>query len=468
MSSEPTPVTKSRPDPLGAAWRFLAAPQALMAWLGLLALALAFAAFQTKLSTQMLNPSAGWLATSPSSAGQPNTFWLALESFDLFHSLWFYGLIALIMLSLLVRAVDSAEFAWRANIRREWTAEAFGSWGAGRAQHAIASAQEPDIALKTIQTHLVTKGYRWFSIPGLAWPNAVACHRPAALWARPMAYGAALAVLVGVAILSQRGWQHDDWQPSPGQTVAVGYGLPYEVQFQEFALGEMREGMLPQAHSRVTWRQEGDALKQAQVSSGRPAHWKGVAVRQVGFIPALTMRAWDGDGRLLALQPAGQEPGAPGEIELVFPSVEAQPYILIPALDEAITLALDLDGPQGRPALRAARIAAGEGQAVELGVLSESGTLEGEGLRLDIDLDYRPILRIDHRPGMELVMGGAALLLLCLLVGWLAPAHTLWIAAGPDGQGGSDVYIVTPAFCAAGRGLAQLLNEVKRVLAHHD
>lgn len=463
--SETAMPSNPRPDPLSAAWRFLAAPQTLMAWLGLLALVLALAALQTPLSPPMSNHPEGWLASGRGSAAQTNNLLQAIEPSNAPLSLAFQGLLALTMLSLLVRAVDGAEFAWRACAAGKWTAASLGSWGAGRMQCTIAGGGEPDSAMDAIRSRLGTRGYRWSTVPGLAWPNAVASRRPAALWLRPVAYGAALIALVGISILNLWGWQHEDWQPSPGQTLAVGHGLPYEVQFQEFTLGAVQSGRLPPSVSRVAWLQEGETLKQAQISNGRPSLVDGVAVRQVGFAPVVKMRAWDSEGRLLALQPVGLEPGAPGEIEIGFPSLEAQPYLLIPALDEAITLAFELDE---QPTLRASRIGAGGAQATDLGALHSSGTLEAEGLRLLIDLDYQPILRVDHRPGVGLALGALALVLACLLMGMLAPARILWIAAGPDGQEGSAVQVVAPAFGASGRWLARLTGELGQVVGRHD
>jgi hypothetical protein len=59
--------------------------------------------------------------------------------------------------------------------------------------------------------------------------------------------------------------------------------------------------------------------------------------------------------------------------------------------------------------------------------LYQSGTFFFQGLRLEVHLSYRPILRIAKGFGLAWSLGGLCLALVSLALGWLMPARLVWL-----------------------------------------
>jgi hypothetical protein len=261
-----------------------------------------------------------------------------------------------------------------------------------------------------------------------------------------------LLALIGVLITGTWGWQQQDWRPAPGEGRTVGHGLPYVLRLEDLSLpaeGEEEQGLT----SEIAWLDGGTLVRQDVLEAGRPVRFEGVTVRQLGYVPVVRLRAWDLDGTPLDLQPAGMETAIAGEVEVTFPTSDARPLILIPSLDRFLALDIADECAGGKPSLQVATLSDNGEDMVLLGTLTEAGSLSGDELRIVADLGFRPILRVDRRPAMSLVLAGMILALAAFAVGWLLPPRLVWVASQAGRDGETVVEILVPA---DGRGQRRL------------
>jgi hypothetical protein len=450
---------------LSLLWRFFAAPQALLVLLGLVVFALVLSMVIPQIPPQALEDPQAWLAVQPGILGQRSDLFHALGLFDIHHAFWFHLLLALVGLTLFVWLVESADLAWRAMHRERWTPATFASWGRHAPQIRLSAPHEPQDSLAQLRDLLSQRGYWSVDVSEMSIPNLVAGRRELFFWAEPLVYGALLVVLVGLVIVGNWGWQSRDWQPAPGESWAVGHGTAYAVRLDAFELQQDKEGRLLGYHSDITWLEDGAKVSQDQLAVGRPAMLRGVAVRQVGYVPAVKIRGRDDAGHLLALQAGGEELSASGEVEITIPAPDAQQLLLIPAHDLFLALTFEPLCVGGKPALHVALLRESGAEQQPLAALYESGLVDVENLQFEVDLDYRPILRVDHRPAMGLVVGGLALAVIALAAGWLVPPRLLWIAVGPGEEGSTLIQILALPGARGSWWLPHLADHLREVLA---
>ncbi len=471
MAKEVATSKGTRFDPLSALWRLAAAPQPLLVLMGLLALALVLGSVIPQIPPQAVDDPQAWLAVQSGLFGQRNGLVRALGLFDLYHAFWFRLLLALTGLILFVRAVESAELAWRATRsfqgrgRRAWVTGDLALWRSRVPQVRSSFALPPDEALARLRRFLAQRRYRLADVPAPSSLNLVVGRRQFLLWAQPVLYGGLLIALIGLAIAGNWGWQSDDWQPAPGESRGLGHDSPYAVRLDAFDLQLGEDGRLRGYRSEITWLKDSSASVQDVAGVGQPATFRGVAVRQVGYVPAVKMRGWDDTDRQLALQVAGAIPAAPGEVEVLFSSPEAQPLIFVPSQDLFLLLAFEPLCAEGRPALHLDVVRDGGAERRALGTFYESGSVAVEGLRLKVDLAFRPILRMDYRPAMGLVVAGIVLAILALAAEWVVPPRLLWLAVGWGEEDSTILGILVPAGLKGSRWLPQLADQLREVLA---
>lgn len=435
-----------------------------MGLLSLIALALALAILIPQIPPHKVDDPQAWLAVQPGFFGQGNGFIRALGLYDVYHAWWFHLLLALTGLTLFVWVVESAELAWRATKRR-WVVSAFAFWG-NKAPRIYLSATLPvDGVRARLNGFWVQRGYRWTAVPSRATPNLVASRRASLLWMQPVAYGALLVVLVGLSVMGNWGWQNEDWQPISGESRPVGHGSSYVVRLDDFESQLEDDGSVCDSLSEISWLEGQKVLEQDIVSVGHPATLRGIAVRQVGYGPAVKVHGQDKNGRPLTFQTAGQELSAPETIEVVFSTPGARRFVLIPSHDLVLALTFESPSSEGNPLLHVSLLPGGEGEQQYLGSLHTGGVVTADGLQVRMELDYRPILRVDYRPGMILVIGGSVLALGALVSMWVVPPHLVWIAVNSDKDDLTLVQILALPGARGDRWLLQLAPQLRKVLA---
>jgi hypothetical protein len=456
---------QSRFDPLSVAWRLFAAPQTLLVLLGLVSVALGLAILLPQIPAQAATEPQAWLAVTVGGLGPAGDLFLALGLFDILHSLWFRLLLALIGLSLFVRAVDSAELAWYTTGRRPWPPAPPSFWGG----HPLESRLESSLDLEEIQARLETLltslGYRWIELPSSPVSTVVAVRRGVVLWARPIGYVALLLSLVGLAIVATWSWQGAEWQPVPGENQDVAQGTPYKVRLDAFDLILGDDQRLQNYSSQITWLEAGSEVQQDTLELGRASSRKGATVRQVGFVPVVRLRGWDQQGQLLALETAEDALSLMGEVEIRFASAEAQPLVLVPAHDLFLAMTFEPVCARGTPALYLTPVQAGTAEPGTQEVLYDSGSINVGDLRFEVELFYVPILRADYRPGMGLVVSGLVLFVLCLSILWIASPRLAWLLTEPGPEDTATLLVRVWPDAESSRWLRHLTRRFEEALS---
>jgi hypothetical protein len=435
-----------------------------MVLMGLLALALALSAFIPQIPPQARDDPQAWLAAQAGPFRQGNDFIRSLGLFDLYHSFWFRFLLVLTGLSLFVRAVESVELAWQATGRKPWTTGALRFWGQAPPQKGLSSFMSIEEVMARLDKFLSEQGYWWTRVTDQTDSHRVAGRRRGVFWARAMGYVALLLALVGLAISGDWGWQSEPWQPVAGELHAVGYGTPYTVRLDAFRMNLVEDQRLQDYHSEVTWLAGNRELQEDVAGVGRPARYQGATLRQVGYLPVVRMRGWDDEGQRLMLETEADVLSVAGEAEFRFSSADAQPLVLVSGHDLFLALSFEPLCAEGKPTLYIDRIGGGGAERQRLGVLYESGSVSVDGLQLEVDLAFAPILRADSHPGVGLVVTGMALVVVALLVSWIVPPGLTWIAVGPGAENPTRIQFLELPGAGTSRALLNLSSRLREVL----
>lgn len=462
--AEVTPV-RSRFEPLSAAWRVLSAPQTLLLLMALVTLALALGVLIPQIPPQSSDDPRAWLAVRVGRLGQLGELFLFLDFFDIFQSLWFRLLLVLTGLSLFVRAVDSAELAWRATRQRVWPASTWSLLGNHPPESQLRSSLDTDELQARLTAHLHGMGYWTVEVEPPAVLSFVAIRRRTLLWARPLGYGGLLLALAGLVVTSAWGWQGEDWQPVPGQSRDVAPGSSYAVRLDAFDLRLGDDQQLQDYSSEITWLEGESEVEREVIGVGRPSTRGGATVRQVGFVPVIRLRGWDKDGHLLTLETEEDALSLMGQVEIRFPSPQARPLVLVPGYDLFLALSFEPLCAEGRPALYVEPTRTQSSVPPAREILVDSGSIRVDDLRFDVELFFTPILRADYRPGMGLVVGGLVLLLAALIALWLAPPWLGWISAGPEEEESTVLRVQALPGVESDRQLGQLAECLQEELS---
>jgi hypothetical protein len=311
--TEPKPApTASRPEPLSLLWRFFAAPPTLLILVSLLALSLVLSTLIPQIPQEQSADPQAWLAVEPGALNLNSGLVRTLGLSDLYHALWFRLLLALTGLALFTWTVDAADLAWRA-ARGRWTRAALALWGSRPLQDCVSSAYPAEEVQARLGSFLARQGYRWAGVADQPLPTGVAVRRLVALWAQPLALAALLMALLSLAVLANWGWQNEDWRPAVGGSQVIGHNTPYTLRLDAYTSDPDGEGRLA-AESTVTWLEDDKTVAQDLVREGWPATRAGLAVRQVGQVPGVTIHGTDKAGESLRLQSgsgAAYESGLP-------------------------------------------------------------------------------------------------------------------------------------------------------------
>jgi hypothetical protein len=436
-----------------------------MILMGLIALSLALSTLIPQIPAQARQDPQAWLATQSGLLGQGNGLVRALGLFDVLHEFWFRLLLVLTGLALLVWVVESAEVAWRAAGRGQWDPAALTSWAGEEDPIRISSPLPPDTTVARLRSSLPQHGYRLASVPEHLDTDLVASRRGTLLWARPVFFTALLIALLGLVIVETWGWQNQDWRPAPGDSRTVGHNAPYSVRLEEFGLRSGENGGPCDYASHVSLLEDTTVVQTETVKTGQPATLQGMAVRQVGYVPAVRIRGKDEAGRPLMLQEAGEDSGVPGEVEIIFPTSEAQPLLFVASHDFYLALTFANLGEDGKPELRVDFLDGDGSDRRTLQVLRESGTVRFDNSQLEVDLAYRPILRVDYSPGMCLVVAGMVLAVISGMAIWILPPRVVWFTVGSGDEETTFVQVQTHAGTGYSRWPPLLADRIREVLS---
>jgi hypothetical protein len=393
-------------------------------------------------------------------------FAVALIDFASARFAWDFGLfLALMGLVLFVRVVESVELAWCATRGKVWSSFGSPCWRRVSSQVEFSTPLPVDEIRTQLSALLTQRGYWSAEVPDLRGAGMVAGRRRAVLWAQPLGYGVLLLALVGLAIAGSWGWQGEQWPPLPGESQAVGRGTPYAIRLDDFQMSSGDDQRLKDYHSRVTWVEDDVELEQARVGVGQPATHEGLSVRQLGYVPVVRIRGWDDDGRPLALETGAGAVELPGEATIRFSSEADRPLILVPGHDLFLALTFEPLCANGRPALLLNRIQGDGSEEQVLEVLHESGWVSVDGLQLDVNLEFVPILVVSFRPLTGFLVASMALVVMALFLMWMVPPRLARFAVEQGKESLTSVHISAPGGAGTEPWLAQLTEGLREALS---
>ncbi|MGD8465751.1 MAG: cytochrome c biogenesis protein ResB [Anaerolineae bacterium] len=465
MSEQNASNGASRLDPLGLLWRLAAAPQSLMLLLALLILALVLAHIIPQIPARATTDPLAWLATQSTYPEPVNRAIHALRLYDIYHAIWFHLLLALTGLILFVCLFESAELAWRASERVDWRQDDVSLFGPPALQARVrfpAPHQEMQDRL-----HHWSSQDRYRSTPvdtsaGMTW---VLARRARLLWLRPLALAALLIVLAGLVVSGTWGWQNEDWMPAPGEKRPVGHGQPLTIQLESFQPPPLVQG-LQHYQSHITWTRDDGSSQPGTTGFGHPAKLDGIAVRQIAYAPIAQLNAIDAEGRPLPLQANGSELSTLDTIEIALRSPDDRPVVYVPTLDLFLSLRFEPECEAQGPTLYVDQVQASGSGATTVGSIQRRGTLDSDDFQLEVNLTYRPVLRVDSRPGMVMVVGGLAVTLLSLTIGWLIEPRLFWLVLEPGKEGTTSIRFLIPPALRGNRWLIGLISHLRAELSH--
>ena len=271
--------------------------------------------------------------------------------------------------------------------------------------------------------------------------------------------------LLGLVVAGTWGWQNEDWMPAPGEKRPVGHGQPFAIQLESFQPSP-QEQSLQSYESRIIWIGEDGSSRTGTVGFGRPARLDGFAVRQVAYAPFVQLNAIDAEGLPLALQASGAEFSTLGAIEIALLAPEERPLVYLPTLDLFLALRFEPWCEAQVPALYVDQLQSGDSGTTAIGSVQERGTLDGDNFRLEVNLTYRPVLRVDSRPGMTLVVGGLVVAIGALAISWLIEPQLAWLVLEPGKEESSSIRLLVPPALRGNRWLSRLIGQLRTELPH--
>ncbi len=457
MSGETPASPNVRFDLVSRVWRALVAPHTLIGLMGVLALILGLSALIPQIPPQTMDDPRKWLAAQPDILNQTSGLVRALGLFRIYHSLWFHLILALIGLTLFVQGIEAAELAWRFTGRTQSNSPTGFWWEKPRSALRFSSALGCDEVVGKLYGLLSQYGYRWTQRAAPPALDLLATRRRHMLWTRPVAHGALLLTLIGLFITETWGWHSGEWLAAPGDRLTIGHGTPYSVQLDTFARPTATAPWCD-SQSIISWREGETVTGQSTIGMGQPATWRGITVRQLGQLPVVRLRGLDPTGNPLAFQVGGTDQAADHEAEIAFSLNENQQVAYLPSDNLLLSFVYSPD-PGGRLALYVSHPDQPDSQPRFVTVLQQDSRVAVDDLQLEVGMSYRPVLRVDSLPGMELAIGGAIVAVLALALGWIAPAQILWssVVANPDGS--TTVQIFTLPGASGSRWLLPITRQ---------
>lgn len=259
---------------------------------------------------------------------------------------------------------------------------------------------------------------------------------------------AGLLLLLGAALVSARfGWASPTVDLALGESGLLDAGEKLVLRLDQLELYGDEGGGPGRFISHLTVIEGLAEVGTLRTTPRHRATYGGVAIYQLGYGPAVRVRAWDVTGRQVDVRElaTGHEHRV-GRIRLS--GWQREHMLAVPETGLVLRLvhypgALDQGylGDSGRGSAGEGRrlhvqVLRGRDQAVmDEQFLTESGTLTAAGLQLAIDFEYYVRVRAEREPELPLAAVGGG----CLLTGavgalWVQ-RRDLWVVVAPEGEG---------------------------------
>ncbi len=441
-------------DILDSLWRLCSSPYLTLALATAVALSLLVASLLPQQPPAALSDSAvrgQWLALVHHLYPTTGETLLALGALDVFHSLWFRLLVALLAFNLCLSLINLAESLWQSRrsiaVRRPESFFAEGlstvslttAWGW---EEVLESVRRTLTAVLTRPREEFAQGTAYFYADTGLWSHggALALHL------------GALLLLLGGLIGGRWGWQTEPQRLGPGRQADIRE-TDYTLRLDDLAVSE--------GHFRaeVALLREGEVVSRGVVGERKPLRHSGLTVRGIGYGPAAVVRAWDEVGRSLTLQ-SFAEGAEPAEVAyLPFGALGEEHYCAVPESNLVVRLVLVEDeSADVGPSFEMQAYRSNSADPVFEGTLSAGDQIAINGHRYSVEVQYYALLLVRHDPGSGLVLLGLLLAASGMMVTLWKPRAQAWVLVADEG--GEVIIRVRGETHAHDRRFARLMTEL--------
>lgn len=389
-----------------------------------------------------------WIASLPQVVqlwGEP-LYWLGFAR--VFHSLWFWLPVALLLLNSLVAIADYAPGSWR-RLQQPIPSVEWQHPLARRTEQAVRLPKSPDIYLTGLQTTLVEQGFHLYQ-PAEIEGRLVGAARRRWAWLGVSAIYVGLGVLVAALLTSHYFMQIDQFTLWPFRPVTS------RLLQGQFELAGVENS---QSAAQVLFSPEGSSVPTLLFNfhQYQPALFNYVLLLPTGSSPVLTIEARDASGQLRRLIPIQEDLPPADRLNLPLTGQGEPLYFAIPVDRLAIQILPNLASDYNSYQLRVRRgsdEAPSDTLSVQLGQ-----TFSLDELAVTLTANQNLSLLAYRDPALPLYLIGVLLILagLATFLPFLSPWQ-LWLLPEVKGLGG-QLYGVVETY-GDGAGVTAYLEQL--------
>jgi len=352
---------------------------------------------------------------------------------SIFNSIWFRGIMVLLMTSVLACSANRAPHLWKLTVHpRTNMSESF-------LEHAPLNMQatgsvEPGVAAAEVESAFRRRHFRTIVQADGDTIHLYADHFRWGPFGTVIAHLSLAVILIGALVGSAFGFRNEGFAIAVGSTVDVGNGTGLSVEAKSFSDSYYTNGSPSDYASELVAYRDGQQVGASTVRVNQPMRIGDVTLYQSYFGAAAAMKVSDGSGKVIA------EQGVP----LEWSSNDGTRSVGLLALPEA-GLNLYVLGPRSGevdPAIRPGQMqievyrAGSEGAAIATQIVDQGQPVEMAGLQVTFVRERQFTgLIVARDPGAIFVWLGAILLIGGIALVFFFPCRRAWalIRRGPDG-----------------------------------
>ncbi len=380
---------------------------------------------------------AQWWTLARDKYGLLAGFYQTLNLFDVYRSLWFWVLLAALILNIGVCTLNRFNSLWKAATAspKVKLSEAFYERMPIQATLTFAPSEGMGEALSAL---LSRHRYRvWTESEGET--TYLCAHRNRTARLGTLATHAGLVLIVAGALWGGLyGWREDKVTLGSGQVYSLGHGRGFQVRCQGFEVVRYPDGRPRDYLSYLTVLEEGREVLRKTVRVNDPLTYQGVSFYLSSYGPAVRVHGVDEAGEPLPLRLGEAEEEAQGEVVLTFSGREEEGNVLVPSRDMALHVAFSSHKTSEEEPLLYLEVSEEKGGPTRIGFVRSGQTVELDGMRFDFTLDHYTVLQVVRDPGFIPVMAASFLIMIGLILAFYFPRRRIWarvVADDGSGQG---------------------------------
>jgi cytochrome c biogenesis protein len=357
-----------------------------------------------------------------------------LGMFSIFNSVWFRGIMVMLMTSVLACSANRAPHLWKLTVHpRTNMSEPF-------LQHAPLSllatgSVEPEAAAAGVESAFRRRHFRTIVHADGDTIQLYADHFRWGPFGSVIAHLSLAVILIGALVGSAFGFRNDGFAVAVGSTLDVGNGTGLSVEAKSFSDSYYTNGSPSDYASELVVYRDGQQIGASTIRVNQPMRVGDVTLYQSYFGAAAAIKVVDGSGKVIAEQGVPLEwasaDGTRAVGLLALPEAGLNMYVLGPRSGE-----VDPTIKPGQMQVEVYR-AGSEGAAIAVEIVSQGQPVEMAGLQVTFVRERQFTgLIVARDPGAIFVWLGAILLIGGTALVFFFPCRRAWalIRRGPCGS----------------------------------